>query len=338
MGSGTLTRRIALAVRILAVKFLAVAIWATVFPAAASVDFPGREAPEFQAALALWLSDDEEGAFPALAGLAQDGNQAAQILLGVIDRSPALQGPWLARLPRDERIVLLRRPGGMSGQSWLHAAQDHPVAAAWLTRLRTDAGMDILASFAALGEGRAAREAFAALLAREHPAIMALDPAGVEPELLYLLWSRLGPEARPAVAALIPEGHPQRRLMGEEVAAQSHLDWLATSPAAQPLAALCAQTCAAAEQGACLLAAHGAMPSHLALLTLGSPVEGLISQAEFVATPRGQASSLRRILLGVEARGRRSLIQRLQGESACLGERLAREQRRYMKNTPVVTE
>ena len=330
MALGDIIRRIA----------LAAVLWAGVWmvPAQASVDIPGREVPEFQAALALWLDDDEEAAFPALAALAQGGNTAAQILLGVIDRIPALQGPWLARLPRGERITLLRRPGGMSGQSWLHAAQDHPIAAAWLARLRTDAGPDIVATFAALGEERAAREAFAALLAREHPAIMALDPATVEPELLYLLWSRLGPDARPALAARIPEGHPQRRLMGEEVATERHLDWLATNPAAAPLAALCAQTCAPEEPPACLLAAHYAMPSHLALLTLGSPVEGLVAQSQFVATPRGQASTLRRILLGVEARGRRALIQRLRGESECLGERLAQEQRRYMNKIPAVSE
>ena len=332
MALGDIIRRIALAVAVCA------GVWAGALPAQASTEIPGREAPEFRAALALWLADDEENAFPALAALAEGGNLAAQILLGVIDRSPALQGPWLAHLPRAERIALLRRPGGMSGQSWLHAAQDHPLAAAWLARLGTDAGPEVVETFATLGEPRAAREAFAALLAREHPAMMTLDPAGVEPELLFLLWARLGPDARPALAALIPEGHPQRRLMGEGIDSAAHLDWLRTNPAAAPLAALCAQTCAAAEQDACLLAAHGAMPSHLALLTLGSPVEGLIAQADFVASARGQASTLRRILLGVEARGRRSLIQRLRGESECLGERLTLEQRRYMKTTPVVTE
>lgn len=304
----------------------------------AGTDVPGTEAAEFQDGLALWLSNDEQAALPALAAQAAAGNIAAQLLLGVIDRSPALQGPWLAHLPRGQRIDVLRRHGGISGRSWLHEVRDHPIAAAWLTRLSTDAGPDIVPTFAALGEERAAREAFAALLAREHPSIAAMDPATVESELLYLLWSRADATQRESIAALIPEGHPQRLLIGDPVAQPSLIAWLETSPAAQPIAALCASTCAADEQGACLLAAYGALPSHLALLTLGSPVEGIIPQDSFVATPRGQSATLRRMLLGVEARGRRALIARVEGASQCLGTRLAEEQRRYMYKRPTVTE
>ena len=92
----------------------------------------GQDAPRFQEALALWLAEDDETALPEFAALAAEGNRAAQVLLAHIDVAVPLQGPWLASLPRAERIALMRQPGGVSGKSWMAAAAvDTPLAAAW---------------------------------------------------------------------------------------------------------------------------------------------------------------------------------------------------------------
>ena len=61
---------------------------------------PGRSDARFRAALATWLADDDAAALPALAGLAAEGNRAAQVLVALIDRTPTAQGPWLTRRPR----------------------------------------------------------------------------------------------------------------------------------------------------------------------------------------------------------------------------------------------
>ena len=64
---------------------------------AAAEPIAGQDDPRFEAALAAWLADDEPAALPELAALAAEGNRAAQVLLALIDRVPAYQGPWLVQ-------------------------------------------------------------------------------------------------------------------------------------------------------------------------------------------------------------------------------------------------
>jgi hypothetical protein len=126
----------------------------------------GHNDPRFRAALDLWLAEDDETALPEFAALAAGGNRAAQVLLAHIDATMPLQAPWLASLPRAERIALMRQPGGVSGRSWISAAAtDTPLAAAW-SALWSAADRDeveIARAFAAMGEPRAVRMALTAM-------------------------------------------------------------------------------------------------------------------------------------------------------------------------------
>ena len=156
-------RRVGVALRALLalVGLLSVILGATVVRAA---DLPGQDAPRFQAALELWLADDEETALPEFAALAAEGNRAAQVLLARIDATPTLQGPWLQALPRAERNALMRAPGGLSGRSWMQAAaEDTPLAQLWLVQPTPEATGETALAFAALGEARAARDTLYAL-------------------------------------------------------------------------------------------------------------------------------------------------------------------------------
>ena len=294
---------------------------------------PGADDPGFVAALALWLADDEAEALPALAGLAASGNGAARLLLGQIDKMPSLQGPFLSRLPRAERIVLLRQPGGMSGRSWLNALAGTPLADALLALRHPRSRPALIDDFEALGEGRAAREALIALTAREHPGLAALDPGLVSPDLLYLLWRNADPERREAITARVPAGNPEWQMMGRVLDARTVDRWLETSPAAEPLAALCRAVCPD-DIPPCLSAAYGALASHDALLTLGTPAATLVPQAEFLASPRGRSTTLRRILLSSSMRARRAMLERVAGQSQCLGEALVAETERYRRILP----
>lgn len=288
----------------------------------------GANDPAFVQALDLWLEDDEAGALPALAALAGSGNAAARLLLAQIDKMPALQGPYLATQSRARRIALLRAEGGMSGQSWMTAEAGHPLADAWLSLRHPGIGPEVIAVFTALGESRAAREAFITLAAREEPGLTALDPAAIDPELRYLLWFHGSPQSREGLADLLPEGHPQRALLGEDLPGDALLRWLSDSPAATPVAALCAATCPEAAE-ACMTAAYTALGSHDTLLMLGSPAETLVAQQRFAETPRGQAAVLRRILLGHPMRGRRAMLNRIAAQSECLGNALTDELDRF---------
>jgi len=294
---------------------------------------PGADAPAFSSALALWLADDEGPALQALSELARDDNRAAQILLGLIDKSPSLQGPWLAHTPRDVRIGLMRAPGGLSGRSWLAAAAAEPVAAAWLGLLSVDAGLPTVMRFIELGENRAAREAQVVLAAREHADLRQVAPHMMDPELLYLLWRTSDDARRATLLDLVPAGHPQRTMMGEEHDDVALLRWLESAPAALPLAALCDARCPESRAN-CLMAAYGALASHNAVLVLGSPVEALVSQADFLNSPRGQATVLRRILQSTDARGRGAMIARMRGHDECLADVLYEERARYYYRRP----
>jgi len=302
-------------------------------PAGAQASIPGAEAAELASAVETWLESEEQIALPQVAALARSGNQAAQLLLAIIDKTPALQGPWLAHLSRAERIALLRQPGGLSGRSWLSALADHPLGAAWQTLMRPSAGIDVMGIFTDLGEHRGAREALVVLASREHPRLRDIDPDTIDPELLYLLWRNADDARRADLLDRVPDESPQRLLMGVIPNENRFADWLQESDAGAPLDAVCSTFCAAT-RGQCLDAAYTALASHNALLTLGSPIEALVTQEAFLASPRGRASVLRRILQTHDARGRRALITQMRVHDACLAGVLEEEATRYRYRRP----
>lgn len=190
----------------------ALAVAAVLLPAAAEV--PGQRVPALADAIATWLDDDEATALAELSRLAAGGNAAAQMLLGLIDKTPPLQGPWLARLPRAERLALMRAPGGMSGTSWMQAAAAaEPSAGLWLQLWDVRAPAQLALDFAAAGEPRAAREALVAMAARERRGFAEIAGApGYPPSMRYLVWHEWGPgPARDAEVAALHPGDPDRK-------------------------------------------------------------------------------------------------------------------------------
>ena len=96
----------------------------------AHADVAGVADPGFVAARELWLSGADLEGLAALSAPAQEGNAAAQALLGRIEREDYLHRHVTGDLSRAERIALMRAPGGLSGTSWLTvAAEADPVAA-----------------------------------------------------------------------------------------------------------------------------------------------------------------------------------------------------------------
>jgi hypothetical protein len=308
-------------------------VWLLPAPAAPAIaEIPGADAPELAAAIDLWLESGEDVALIAFAELARDGNDAARLLLATIDKTPSLQGPWLANLAREERIALLRQPGGLSGRSWLHALADLPLGAAWLSLMDPARGAEAVVSLIDLGEARAAREALVLLAARHHPDLRTIDPARLDPDLIYLLWPGADSDRQAELVAHRPAEDPRGLFNGP---ADTHRlqQWLAESDAGAPLDAVCAHYCAAT-RAICLGNAYAALASHSALLTLGSPVEALIPQKRFLASPRGRGTVLRRILQTHDARGRRALIAQMREHDACLADVLEAKAALYRYRRP----
>ena len=307
-------------------------------PVMAGAEIAGQREDGFEAAVEHWLQGDEAEALPSLAGQAAAGNMAAQMLLALIDRTPALQGPWLSRRPRAERVELMRAPGGMSGRSWMHtAAEREDLAGLWLSLWDVDSPMSLPQAFADAGEARAAREALFALAVRERRGFADLaDWEGYPPGLRYLIWrewegdpDRAG-DRDAAIAALLP-GDPQRLRVGLAVEEADLADWLLTAPESAGIARLCTDRCGADVQ-ACALAAHEALASDRAWLVFGPPSERLIDAGTFHASPLGQSALLRRMLLAADARGRRAQLAAVEAVDGCLADLLQAEAQRYIPN------
>jgi hypothetical protein len=269
----------------------------------------GQSEPEFMAAVDLWLTGDEAAALPRLAALAQDQNAAAQILLGMIDTTPALQGDWLMALPRADRITLLRDEGGFSGQNWMRsAAVTEPLAQTWLALWSGDAAHGVMLDFGKLGELRAARVAAMTLARREKTGFSAIadDPAYPTSVRVFAIreW-RVRDPARAAreEAALAPDD-PQGEIIGHRD--NDPAAWLMAHAEGDPLVALCATLCPDAPQAACQTAAYQAVGGYWPVMALGSPIETIIPSDRFNRSPAGMASVMRQ-------------LQGDLSENACLG-------------------
>ncbi|MDP3407202.1 hypothetical protein [Bosea sp. (in: a-proteobacteria)] len=108
-------------------------------------------------AISAWLADDDAVALPALSALAQAGDDDAMLALGVIEPR-AWEGPYVQGLDRAQRIAVLRRPGGLSGESWLASVTvRRPLAEAVLQARQKGDPWPLMA----LGQTDAARGALA---------------------------------------------------------------------------------------------------------------------------------------------------------------------------------
>lgn len=284
--------------------------------------------------VAAWLADDDAAALPALAEAASGGSPDARILLALIDREPRLQGPWLAAQDAATRRSLLRAP---DGGSWMAAAAaTDPLARLWRRLDAVDAPVGIVPDFAALGEPRAARLALLTLAARQRTgfAAIAADP-GYPPALRYRVWrewardpARTGDLA--AEIAATPPGDPQRSAFAAGDVAPGDRDaWLAEAPVAAPLRAFCDATCPGTAT-ACRRAAFMTAGRLHGLTALGSPLERLIPDAAFAASPRGRAAILRTPAARDPATGA-ALAARVAAEDACTAAALAAETARFAR-------
>jgi len=288
----------------------------------------GADHPDFQVSLALWLDGDETYSLRVFAELAQSDNLAAQLLLGLIDKRGALQGPETAHLTRIERIEHLRAPGGMSGRNWVsHAAERSAFAQALTDLWRSRGGVEIAQSLAEAGEARACREALLTVAARRE--------SGLAPETVTQDWYPDGLRHLAHPRVLTPEavadlhaGDPQRRAAGEGASDADLRDWLAESPLAMPLRAACATQCPDSAQD-CAQALYTGLGSYPALVTLGSPVASLVSDADFAQSPRGQQAIARQIMLRYMMRARDQMQAKLAQIDACTADWLASKFARY---------
>ena len=298
-------------------------ICALATPAAMSAQTPDQRR---DTAIALWLADSEIAGLQALAALATEGDVQSQLLLGMIDKDAALQGPEVLALSRRARLALLRAPGGLSGRNWVHAAaaQGDARAKNWQAVWTLSADLTTAARFVALGESRAAARTLLALSQRQESGFApeVLAQPWYPDTLLYLSHHRVLTDD---MAPRLHPGDPQHRFGSAGQGARAALqDWLATSPVSLPLRAACAVVCPQSV-AACTQALYLGIGSYDALLSHGTPVAGLIDEGRFAASPRGQAALARRIMLRRSTRMREAERLKLAALDSCAADWLARQ-------------
>ena len=288
----------------------------------------GTDAPEFRRALELWLEGDDEASIPLLSTLAQDNNSASQILLGMIDKTAALQGPMIVFLPRMERMALLRAPGGLSGQNWMRvAALNTQYAKNWVALWHMEDGVEIAKEFASMNEPRATRSALLMAVNRQG--------SGFEQQLLTKDWYPQSLRHLTKSRMLLPEdvkdlhaGDPVRKSAGLQLQDSDLRAWLQTSSMALHLRAACDRNCAKTQPD-CMLALYRGLNSYYALLVMGSPSATIIPEQAFAESLRGSQSVARHIMVRHTARTRDVMLRQLAPIDGCAVAWLEDEFRRF---------
>ncbi|WP_299082679.1 hypothetical protein [uncultured Ruegeria sp.] len=117
----------------------------------------GEDTAEFKEAIQAWLDGEDLAALQSLSERAQQGNTAAQILQASIASRSSFHAHLTTKMDRNERISLLRMPGGFSGKSWLIAAQEtEPLALALLQVTRVREKAPAIAALVEFGEPQTA--------------------------------------------------------------------------------------------------------------------------------------------------------------------------------------
>jgi anti-anti-sigma regulatory factor len=297
--------------------------------AAQSQQLTGADSPEFQAALSLWLDGDDEHAIITFSELAHKQHAASQVLLGLIDKTAALQGPMFVLLSREQRSALLRAKGGLSGRNWMTvAAETEEIAQNWVSLWEMSNGIDVARSFAQMQEKRAARHALLMTASRQG--------AGFEHALMSEHWYPAALRHLNKSRALSLEevadlhaGHPIRKAAGLPVSDQDLRDWLQKSPLALHLRAPCKSKCPKT-QANCTLALYHGIASYDALLVIGSPSTTIIAESDFAASARGQQSIARHIMVRHSARMREGMLRHIAPIDECAANWLQAEFRRYL--------
>ena len=283
-------------------------------------------------AIILWLADAEFEGVQALARLATDGDVEAQLLLGLIDKKSELHGPAIISMSRADRVALLRAPGGISGRNWVHLAAEagDPRAQAWRDLWSTDADLTTARTFAVLEEPQALAEALLTLVKRRENGFdrEVLESDWYPDALMSLSQSRI---LAPDHGKTLHPGDPQHRYTSTGGPDDDMLQaWLAQSEQALPLRAACASVCGASKMQ-CTGALYAALGSYEMLLTHGSPVNALIPNDVFLASPRGRAALARRIMLMHATRTRETMLDKLKAVDGCAADWLATQ---FAAHTP----
>lgn len=328
-------------------------------------DVDGSTDPAFEAAVEVWLEDNDRDSLPALAELAAGGNIAARLLLSRIAATDQAPSDFIESLSRKQRVELFRSNAGsgLFRPTWLktESAAGNRLAAALLDSTALAVNLDAIQTLYDLGEPQAAydliREVAGNGSEQDKAVLREFLPAGSE--LMPYLVALQNPlaESSPGHAAL-------RQMTGAAESSGSDADtgaaanfvefgyqtgvgnsdfgfdnayfdalagWIESTPAAQPIASLCRRHCEIDEFAACAVTAFGVVGGYYKAIRFDSPMQTLISQSRFAASERAAGMLLRRVAFArAAAASGEPLISagELEARSRCLAGAVADERSR----------
>lgn len=105
--------------------------WIALFPLALWAQVQGQDDPRYQKLRTEWLAGaDDLATMRDMAALANDGNVAAQVTLGMLEFAFPTHFYLTDRLSPDSRKAIFRKPNGRFGVPWIRfAAPNSPLAA-----------------------------------------------------------------------------------------------------------------------------------------------------------------------------------------------------------------
>lgn len=167
-------------------------IVAAIAPQSARPDqIPTNKRLQFEAALSLWLQDNDRESLPRLRELAREGSEPARQFIRLLKLRPDLWTPWLAGLSDEQRNAFFRPrlPGGPARGGWWHRGEEpEPIALLRSQPLEEPFVADMI-RLIELGEPRLAFTKLASALRHKslHQIATLAGTSGLPPELHFFL-------------------------------------------------------------------------------------------------------------------------------------------------------
>ncbi|WP_338551163.1 hypothetical protein [Roseovarius phycicola] len=327
-----------------------------------SLSAPATAQTSFNEAVEIWLQGNDRDSLPALAVLAQAGDRNARILLARIETFDRGPSPFRFSLSGAERRALFRQvpQNEIFGKSWLkvEAERGNKLAARFLQSRHPTPDLELIQDLWDAGEGQATDypTRVVALYGSPQQKRALLESGRILEELAPFLGYLSGdPEPRgDGLAALrLITGKDQSDINPDNQDAfamagflalgfgfgNASLDnayrsdvenWVLESLSTRPIANLCNEACAQ-EKGACAFAFFALSGGYFEVIRVDTPYQSLISQQQFLDSPRARIMTLRRAALArVEANTRElATTEQIAEISSCAADLVAAERALY---------
>ncbi|MEL7257449.1 MAG: hypothetical protein AAFN80_06330 [Pseudomonadota bacterium] len=331
-------------------------------PSLLSVSAPAAAQTSFNEAVELWLEGNDRDSLPALAKLAEMGDRNARILLARIETFDRGPSPFRFSLSGAERRALFRQvpPNEIFGKSWLkvEAERGNKLAERFLKSRHPTPDLELIEELWNAGERQAT----------DYPTRVVALYGTPEQKRALLESGRILEDLAPFLAYLSGEPEPRgdglaalRLMTGrgvEEINASNPdaigmagflalgfgfgdvspdntyrkmvEDWVLSVRFTKPIASLCNENCPQ-EAGACAFAFLALSGGYFEVIRVDTPYQSLISQQQFLESPRARIMTLRRAALArVEANTRAlATTEQIAEISSCAADLVAAERALY---------